>query len=447
MYSDKLLELLLEYGPGWRTDLLQDINSSSNDMFSYPVFCRDGVFWSNKLLLAAVSKMMAVAISTSDPESCLVIPDLSRHDLKHFYDTVFRNCDEIVNMNSIKNVANTFAVESLVDKVNNWEEHEEEDEEEDTTPDLFDCLKKSDKIKLSQYFGHDKDSTSEEKGKDVELQLKPFRQNCFQCKNCPRKFSDSSQLERHINFVHAKKSKKSEMNNPYKCPKCDRRFAFNCNVKRHIWLHHKNENIETDKTQPNSKINNIDTKCASRKEKLEDIKCNLCNKYFPNWKRLQMHMYDHTSDRPFNCQECGKGFKEESKLKRHSLIHSGMKPFQCSFCGKTFSLKQNKDIHERLHTGTGFQCQYCKEMFSQKVNLRKHEIKHEKLNHIKTNNLDIQVKQTIGTIKNKLKSNENTKEHQILLLDENLMEQNSMLKQSNDAISKIVIINSHDLLN
>ena len=112
MYSDKLLELLLEYGPGWRSDLLQDIHSSCNDMFSYPVFCRDGVFWSNKLLLAAASKMMAVAISSSDPESCLVIPDLSRHDLKHFYDTVFRDYEEIVNINSIRNVANTFSVET-----------------------------------------------------------------------------------------------------------------------------------------------------------------------------------------------------------------------------------------------------------------------------------------------------------------------------------------------
>ena len=445
MYSDKLLELLLEYGPGWRSDLLQDIHSSCNDMFSYPVFCRDGVFWSNKLLLAAVSKMMAVAISTSDPESCLVIPDLSRHDLKHFYDTVFRDYDEIVNMSSIRNVANTFAVETLIDKVNNWEE--DEDDEEETTPDLFDCLKKSDKIKLSQYFDHDKDSTSEEKGKDLELQLKPFRQNCFQCKICHRKFCDSSQLERHTNFVHAKKAKNSEMNNPYKCPKCDRRFAYNCNVRRHIWLHHKHENIEIDKTKPHTKIINMDTKCASRKEKLEDIKCNLCNKYFPSWKRLQLHMYDHTTDRPFNCQECGKGFKEESKLKRHSLIHSGMKPFQCSYCNKTFSLKQNKDIHERLHTGTGFQCQYCMEMFSQKVNLKKHELKHEKLNHIKTNSSELKEKQTIGTVKNKLKTYGNKREQQIILINENLIDQNQTLKKSDEAISKIVFINSHDILN
>ena len=52
-----MVDLLLEYGPGWRTDMLQDLHTSCSDMFSYPVFCRDGVFWSSKLLLGAVSKV------------------------------------------------------------------------------------------------------------------------------------------------------------------------------------------------------------------------------------------------------------------------------------------------------------------------------------------------------------------------------------------------------
>ena len=54
---DRMVDLLLEYGPGWRTDMLQDLHTSCSDMFSYPVFCRDGVFWSSKLLLGAVSKV------------------------------------------------------------------------------------------------------------------------------------------------------------------------------------------------------------------------------------------------------------------------------------------------------------------------------------------------------------------------------------------------------
>ena len=127
-------------------------------------------------------------------------------------------------------------------------------------------------------------------------------------------------------------------------------------------------------------------------------------KYFLNWKKLQLHMLDHTSDRPYKCAECGKGFKEESKLRRHSLIHSGEKPFSCSYCGKRFSLKQNKQIHQRLHTGEGFECGYCGEIFSQKVNLRKHQAKHERLDHVMTDNTSLRERQACVATKNKIKA-------------------------------------------
>ena len=61
MYHNRAVELLLEYGPDWRTDMLHelhDIHTSCSDMFRYPVFCRDGVFWSCKLLLGAVSQVI-----------------------------------------------------------------------------------------------------------------------------------------------------------------------------------------------------------------------------------------------------------------------------------------------------------------------------------------------------------------------------------------------------
>ena len=57
VYPNKMIDLLLEYGPSWKTDLLQDIHMSCSDMFTYPVFCRDGVFWSSKLLLSSISKV------------------------------------------------------------------------------------------------------------------------------------------------------------------------------------------------------------------------------------------------------------------------------------------------------------------------------------------------------------------------------------------------------
>lgn len=355
--------------------------------------------------------MMSVAISTSDPESCLVIPDLSRHDLQRFYENAFRGFSED-RATSAMRVASTFAAEGLISKDGeNWKrnqeyEIDEEEEEEEIIPEIFGCLKKSDKIKLSEYFGH----SSENERSFNRLSKNDFHSNLFdmeqkfQCKECNRKFNDSFQLESHHKIVHFKKQKQSEVFKPHKCPHCDRRFTFNSNVGRHIFLMHSQENnINENKKESPSKTQDSNSKL----EKLEDIKCKVCNVYFPNWKKLQLHMFDHTSERPFSCEKCGRGFKEESKLKRHYLIHNGLKPFSCKFCNKAFSLKQNRDIHERLHTGSGYSCSFCQEIFSQKVNLRKHESKHEMMKHIKSTDPKIREEQT--TIKGRRTTCKNTK--------------------------------------
>ena len=339
--------------------------------------------------------MVSQALATSDPESCLVIPDLSKHDLKQFYDIAFKEIQEISSSSSINNVISTLSIDPLK-KIHEDEEFDGDSEEEDSIPDLFDCLKKTDKIKLSQYFGHNQENCSED-GNEMEIGIGPLslNQNYIQCNKCDRSFSDNIQHERHQNIVHS--SKQKEMIKKHKCPLCEKKFSFKINVQKHMWLFHNGKPIETKCLTTN--------KDKKQREKLEDILCKICNKHFSNWRKLQMHMLNHTDNRPFNCTECGKGFKEESKLKRHILIHTGDKPFTCSYCDKSFSLKQNKNIHERLHTGEGFACDYCGEVFSQKVNLRKHAFKHVKQGHIKSKNREVMERQAATGIKSRKNKN------------------------------------------
>ena len=342
--------------------------------------------------------MVSQALATSDPESCLVIPDLSKHDLKQFYDLAFKEIQDTSYSTSIKNVVTTLSIDPLT---NNSKEtgFEEDSEDEDSIPDLFDCLKKSDKIKLSQYFGHDQDTFSGDADDNVtDTGIKTnskFIKNYIQCNKCDRSFSDDVQHERHKIVVHCSKPKEFFKNKNHKCPSCEKKFNFKSNVQKHIWLFHNSKPLENQDQATNK------NKRTKQKEKLEDILCKICNKHFSNWRKLQMHMLNHTENRPFNCTECGRGFKEESKLKRHYLIHSGDKPFACSYCDKCFSLKQNKDIHERLHTGVGFDCDYCGEIFSQKVNLRKHISKHEKMCHVKSKSKEIRERQMYNACRNK----------------------------------------------
>ena len=136
--------------------------------------------------------MMSVAISTSDPESCLVIPDLSRHDLQRFYESAFRGLSEDRETSAMR-VASTFAVEGLFlkekedGKSNDEYEIDDDEEEEEIAPEIFGCLKKSDKIKLSQYFGHGSERDKTYNGfskRDISLNI--IRDKKVVCKDSIR---------------------------------------------------------------------------------------------------------------------------------------------------------------------------------------------------------------------------------------------------------------------
>ena len=178
------ISLYLEYGPNWKSDLLHDIHDSCGDLLTYPVFCRDGVFWTNKLLLASVSKMLEEAIITSQPESCLVVPDLSKHDLSEFYRAALTGSEDSSERGSscLASVASTLSLHHLpLGQAGqaHWQEEEEEEEEEEVSGGVK-CLKKSDKIKLSHYFQHWTDSPDHGSSPgSLEAQLKPFNSSRY----------------------------------------------------------------------------------------------------------------------------------------------------------------------------------------------------------------------------------------------------------------------------
>ena len=66
-----------------------------------------------------------------------------------------------------------------------------------------------------------------------------------------------------------------------------------------------------------------------------------------------------------------------SNLWLHTLTHSGERPYACGYCG---------------------------EVFIQKVNLRKHETKHERLNHVITENTGLRESQARAAAANKNKN-------------------------------------------
>ncbi|PMD61253.1 uncharacterized protein K444DRAFT_526945 [Hyaloscypha bicolor E] len=52
-------------------------------------------------------------------------------------------------------------------------------------------------------------------------------------------------------------------------------------------------------------------------------RCRVCEKRFVRPSALQIHIYSHTSEKPFKCEveDCGKYFSVVSNLRRHGRMH------------------------------------------------------------------------------------------------------------------------------
>ena len=44
-----------------------------------------------------------------------------------------------------------------------------------------------------------------------------------------------------------------------------------------------------------------------QQEKFDDMACKACGFVAQTWKQLQLHLMDHTNERPFKCDVCSKG--------------------------------------------------------------------------------------------------------------------------------------------
>lgn len=185
--------------------------------------------------------------------------------------------------------------------------------------------------------------------------------------------------------------------NKYSCNICKKTFVFAVNVQKHKWLAHTRVSKAPVGIEGVRPVDKSQAKLKRQIERNEDRICSICGIECSSWKQLNVHMMDHTKERPHKCNVCGKGFKEQQKLKRHMVMHTGEKKFKCSFCGKGFGLRHNMKSHEKIHEGKGRFCKYCGKMFTQVTNLRSHEEKHAKKRHVVTTDPALQQKQTIVT--------------------------------------------------
>jgi len=178
------------------------------------------------------------------------------------------------------------------------------------------------------------------------------------CNKCGKMFLTKEHLNKHM-MVHNSGVK------PYACPVCGCRFHLIHNMKRHIHTHEEQGDIEVGtadglikaaeatssqagsvaRPTPSGLLSKAGPTAGVSVDRKGNMKCNTCDKWFPNATLLGAHMVVHDKDKPHVCSICGWRFKQHQNLKRHMHTHTGIKPFTCDFCEKGYTDAYTLKMH------------------------------------------------------------------------------------------------------
>lgn len=187
----------------------------------------------------------------------------------------------------------------------------------------------------------------------------------FQCKICDITFTQIEHLRKHsINGYHPTET------SIFRCKKCKNDFQSKTTFTAHLKLHLRLDSQKKCFTSP----------------KMNDFKCDPCNKVFKNNQDLVMHQFgNHVKEQI--CAICSLGFYSESALQYHMQIHESKKKttkiflYPCDYCDKTFekqhlSIKHTTDEHfdqtNDVLKNTKFNCDHCSISYSTIDSIEQH---------------------------------------------------------------------------
>ena len=154
-------------------------------------------------------------------------------------------------------------------------------------------------------------SSSPTSSVDASVQSLKSGLDPYECAECGKRYSTSSNLARHRQTHRSVCDKKAR-----KCPHCDKVYVSMPAYSMHVRTHN------------------------------QGCQCPHCGKKFSRPWLLQGHIRTHTGEKPFACGQCGKSFADKSNLRAHVQTHSTEKPYVCGRCGKAFALKSYLYKHE-----------------------------------------------------------------------------------------------------
>lgn len=213
------------------------------------------------------------------------------------------------------------------------------------------------------------------------LGIKPYK-----CDVCEKSFLTKQKLDEHRN-IHTGEA-------PIKCPLCDETFRRHSNLVQHRNRHHLNIKKKVkDYICFCKEVFHSKKKLAWHKE-IHDAKpksCTHCNEKFIHMSSLTRHMRRAHNDRflpnghkhaeNVECPIC-KGVYLKSSLEVHIRNHSGQRPYSCLICNKDFTTKWNLKLHKWTHASRvskPFKCDQCKGAFIRESDYIAHMNSHKSI--------------------------------------------------------------------
>jgi len=367
------ISLYIEYGKDWVEDVLVGI-SEVGSLRDYPVYCADGISWSNRLILGSLSAKLKTLMAAAGDDSCLVVPQVTKDEFDTFTEYVLAK-DAIAHINKdvmkkLLKVGELFDFSiryiSLEDENNNGlvdysaiftRQREEFIHKIAHHTDLAKFIGRvventgSISLRRSQQHLVPELSTSNSSTKPVLQKLS--------CDQCDRLFDSDADLQTHTDIVHS--TERIRLKKTYPCHRCSKMFAFKQNVAKHLRLAHNEKLLCEDGSvspSPETAANNSPSRNKARKKSKKsapkdgspDSQCKLCGIFAKNKRALVQHMQVHYG-RVFKCEvaNCEAAFTERSKLRRHMVVHTGERRFECEHCHAMFSLAHNLKTHVKMH--------------------------------------------------------------------------------------------------